>query len=143
MTALSRIATCRRLLSRAQRGQALVEVAVAFPVLLLTAIGLMQFALFVHAQNVVTGAVQDGARVAAAEDRTLAEGVAHSQAVLQAGLGRGAADVNVQGVDGGQTVTIEARGRLRAVIPWVADAALPLSARAVMAKERFYAGPSR
>ena len=43
----------------------MLEAAVAFPVLLMVAIGLVQFALFAHAQNVVTGAVQDGARVAA------------------------------------------------------------------------------
>jgi Flp pilus assembly protein TadG len=124
-------------------GQAMVEAAVAFPLLLLVAIGLVQFALFVHAQNVVTGAVQDGARVAAAEDRTPADGVAHAQALLWAGLGRSASDIAVRAVDGGDTVLVEAQGRLRTIIPWVADASLPLGARAVMSKERFRVGPSR
>ena len=57
-----------RALARGQRGQALVETAIAFPLLLIAALGLVQFALFYHAQNVVTGAVQEGARVAAAEE---------------------------------------------------------------------------
>lgn len=119
----------------------LVEAAVAFPLLLLVAIGLVQFALFVHAQHVVTGAAQDGARVAAAEDRTAADGVAHAQALLRGGLGQSAEAVSVQGSGGGDVVVIEAHGRLRTIIPWVADATLPLRARAVVSKERFRAGP--
>ena len=128
---------------RAERGQALVEAALTLPLLLLVAIGLVQFALFVHAQAVVTGAVQDGARVAAAEGRTAADGVAHAEALLGAGLGRSARDVTVRASEGGETVALEAQGRLRAIIPWVADATLPLGARAVMSKEGFRAGPVR
>ena len=111
--------------------------------LLLVAIGLVQFALFAHASNVVAGAVQDGARVAAADDRTLPDGVAHAQALLQAGLGRSAGDIALRGADHGEVVVLEAQGRLRMIIPWVADATLPLNARAVMSKERFRVGPSR
>lgn len=130
-----------RALARGERGQALVETAIAFPLLLIVALGLVQFALFYHAQNVVTGAVQEGARVAAAEDRTLADGVAHAEALLRAGLGRNAGDIAVRGIDGGDAVAIEARGRLRTIIPWVADATLPLWARAVISKEAFRVGP--
>ncbi|MHB1131017.1 MAG: TadE family protein [Chloroflexota bacterium] len=124
------------------RGQAMVEAAVAFPLLLIVAVALVQFAVFYHAQNVVIGAVQDGARVAAAEDRTLADGVDHARALLRAGLGPKAEEIGVQGIDGGDAVAIEARGELRAIIPWVADARLPLWARSVMSKERFRAGPN-
>lgn len=131
----------RARLRRPIRGQALVEAALAFPLLLLVAIGLVQFALFVHAQQVVTAAVQDGARVAAAEDRTAADGVAHAQALLGAGLGQSAGAIGVQGSDEGDVVVIEAQGRLRTIIPWVADASLPLRARAVVSKERFRVGP--
>ena len=74
----------------------MVETALAFPVLLLVAIGLVQFALFTHAQSVVIGAVQDGARVGAADGRTVAEGITHAEEVLRAGLGRSASDVHVQ-----------------------------------------------
>lgn len=123
-----------------EAGQTLVETAIVFPLLLMVALGLVQFALYYHSQNVVVGAVQDGARVAAAEDRTLAEGVAHAQTLLQAGLGRSAGDVALQGTDGGDVVVVEARGRLHTIIPWVADSTLPLSARAVVSKERFRAG---
>ena len=122
---------------RGAAGQSTVEAALAFPLLVALALGLIQFALFYHAQTVVAGAVQDGARVAAAADRGVDDGVAHAQALLRDGLGRSAADVELVGIDGGDAVSIEARGRLRAVIPWIADASLPLAARAVVLKERF------
>src|SRR5689334_13572303 len=120
-----------------ERGQAAVEAAVAFPLLLAVMVGLVQLALFAHAQHVVAGAVQDGARVAAAVDGTVDQGVAHADALVHAGLGRAAAEVSLQGIDGGDAVAVEASGRLRTVIPWVADATLPLWARSVVSKERF------
>ena len=125
---------------RGERGQALVETAVALPLLLLVAVGLVQFALFSHAANVVTGAVQDGARAGAAENRTASDGVNHARAILRAGLGEAAEDVALHGRDLGSAVSVEAEGRLRTIIPWVADSTLPLSARAVVSKERFIAG---
>ena len=124
-----------------RRGQALLEAAVALPLLLLVALGLVQFALFVHAQHVVTGAVQDGARVAAAYDGSVGRGVAHARDVLRAGLGRQADEVTVTGSGGGGVVRIEARGTLRLIIPWAADAGLPLRARAISNKEAFHVGP--
>jgi Flp pilus assembly protein TadG len=126
---------------RGESGQALVETAVAFPLLLIVALVLVQFALFYQAEGVVTGAVQDGARVAAAENSTVGDGVLHTQALLQAGLGRSAGQVAVQGNDGGSTVTIQARGRLRLIIPWIGGASLPLQARSTISKERFRVGP--
>ena len=124
-----------------ERGQSMAEAALAFPVLLMVALGLLQFALFYHAENVVIGAVQDGARVAASEDRTLADGVTAAQGILRAGLGESATGVSVQGIDGSNAVAIEARGRLRMIIPWVADATLPLWARSVVSREHFRVGP--
>jgi len=126
---------------RGERGQALVETAIAFPVLLIVALVLVQFALFYQAEGVVTGAVQDGARTAAAQNSTLGDGVAHTQALLQAGLGRDAGQVAVQGNDGGSTVTIQAQGRLQLIIPWIGAASLPLQARSTISKERFRVGP--
>jgi Flp pilus assembly protein TadG len=126
---------------RGEKGQALVETAVAFPILLMVALVLVQFALFYQAEGVVTGAVQDGARIAAAENSTVGDGVLHTQALLQAGLGRSAGQVAVQGSDAGSTVTIQARGRLRLIIPWIGGPSLPLQARSTISKERFRVGP--
>ena len=117
-------------------GQAVVEAAVTLPLLLLVALGLVQFALVAHAQNVVTGAAQDGAHLAAAIDRTPAEGESHARAVLRAGLGT-SARIAVAGEEDGQVVVLTARAELRPIIPWTPDATIPVAARAQMSKERF------
>jgi hypothetical protein len=121
-------------------GQALAEAAIAFPLLLLAAIGLAQFALYVHAETTTIGAVQDGVRVAAAANSTLADGVVDAQALLIAGLGSTARDVQVDGREDGETVTIVARGQIPVLIPWVESVGLPLHAQASLSKERFRPG---
>ena len=120
----------------------MLEAALAFPLLLMVAIGLVQFALFAHAQHVVIGAVQDGARVAAADGRSVSDGVSRAKDLLRAGLGRTASDVQIQGSEEGEVVVVEADGSLRTIIPWVGDATLPLHSRAIVAKEKFRAGPA-
>ena len=129
--------------ARLSRGSAMIESALSLPIMLMVTIGLVQFAVYYHAQNVFTGAVQDGARVAASADGTLADGVNHTNELLQAGIGQTATNVNVRGLDGQDEIAIQATGQLRLLIPWVADATLPLDARAVMSKEHFRVGPSR
>ena len=123
------------------RGAVLVEAAITFPLLMMAAVGLMQFALFYHAQTVVAGAAQDGARTAAADGATIDDGVRHTQELLDATLGQ-TATVTIQGRDLGNVVTIAAHGQMHMIIPWVADATLPLQADATMSKERFRVGPS-
>jgi Flp pilus assembly protein TadG len=121
-------------------GQALVEVAVVLPLLLVVALGLVQFTLVVHAYNVVTGAAQDGARVAAAVDRTLEDGETHAWRVLQAGLGR-SARLSVSGAQrpgsDPEVVEVVAQAELQPVVPLGRGATIPLTARASVTKERF------
>ena len=123
-----------------EEGQALVEAALVFPILLMSAIALVQFGLYAHAEQVITAAAQEGARAAAAEDGSVQDGVAQAQALLQAGLGPSAGDVNLRAVDDGQTVTFTCTGQWRLAIPWSTNASVPLAARVVVAKERFRAG---
>ena len=118
----------------------MAETAIALPLFLMAALAIVQFALFSHAQNVVTAAVQDGARVAAADNRSVADGVAHARALMRAGLDEQATPVDLRATDAGDAVVLEAQGRLRTIIPWVGDSTLPLVARAVVSKERFRPG---
>jgi Flp pilus assembly protein TadG len=120
----------------------MVELAVVFPLLVLAALALVQFALYVHAENVTIGAAQDGARVAAEVDRGVSDGVATTQSLLQAGLGAEASSVAVQGTDDGTAVTITATGSLPLILPAVANASLPLHAQASVSKESFVVGPN-
>jgi Flp pilus assembly protein TadG len=119
-----------------------VEAAVSLPLLVMVILALVQFSLFVHAGHVATAAAQEGARVAASDGRTVPEGVAHARALLVAGLGQSVGDVSVRGVEQGDLVVVEVSGRLRMVVPWVADVALPVAGRSAVASERFRAGPS-
>jgi hypothetical protein len=122
---------CGRL---SQQGQGLIEFAVTLPVLLLVTLVMLEFALFVHAQNVVITACAEGALVAAAADGNVNEGAATAQGLLEAGLGSSAHAVTIQAEDGGPTVSVMARGHLPLLLPGFGGV-LPLSARSVMVKE--------
>ena len=126
----------------ARPGQALLELALISAVLLTLMVGLVQLTLYLHAQNVVRGACQEGARVASAgpEDR-LADGVAYASDLVRAGLGPSASRVAVAGAADAETVTVEAAGSLPLILPWFGDRSLPLSARVVVQKERFHVAP--
>ena len=80
-------------------------------------------------------------QVEIAAPAVVADGVAAARALLSAGLGQSATAVTVRAIDGGDAIAIEAQGGLRTIIPWVADATLPLWARSVASKEQFRVGP--
>jgi hypothetical protein len=126
-------------MSRCRRGraQSLVEVALAFPLLILAGTGVIQFSLWMHAQGVVTAAVQDGARVASSETGTLPDGQAVAAALLRDGLGPSARLVQVVPSEDAAAVRFEATGSLPAIFPWGPVSTIPLRATAVMAKDRF------
>lgn len=126
-----------RVLGKAQLGASTLELALVLPVLLMSVMAILQLGLFLHAQNVATAAVQDGARLAAEEDRSIAEGKAHARALLTAGLGRSAMAVAVRGSGDRDSVTITVSGRYPTIIPWVNGNTLPLKASATMSRERF------
>src|SRR2546428_746412 len=72
--------------------------ALSLPVLMLVFVMLLQGALYMHALNVVRCAAQEGARAAAAEGATLADGAARTRTMLAAGLGRSSGSLAI-GVD--------------------------------------------
>ena len=122
-------------------GAATAEMALAMPVLMMVLLGLIEFALFWHATNVVIGAAQDGARVAASEDATMNDGIQRAQQLMKTGLGNQLTDVTVSGQDGGDEVAIQVQGRFRLFIPWAVQGAIPIQKRAVISKDHFRAGP--
>src|SRR3972149_5043894 len=96
---------------RGERGQAMVELVLVLPVLLIILIGVVQFALVYHAKDVATTAAQEGARLAAADGRTPAEGAARARDVLQSGLGRTGSEVSGTAPDKGGAGGGRSRGR--------------------------------
>lgn len=123
-----------------RRGAVLVEAALVLPLLLTLAIGMIQLGLVLHAQNVLTAAAQDGARVAAADGRSVNEGVDHARRLLAAGLGSRAARVSVSGAEGRDAVRVSVHAGLPLRMPWVDESTVRLGASATLTKERFRPG---
>jgi|SRR5438552_16295894 len=119
------------------RAQSFVEVALVLPLLMLAGAGVVQFSLWMHAEGVVTAAVQDGARVASSESGTLDQGTAAAQSLLRDGLGRNAAFVQLAASQDPSTVRFEASGTMPALLPWGPSTTVPLHASASMSKDQF------
>lgn len=120
---------------RCEQGSALLETALTFPALLLVVLGLLQFALWAHAENVATDAAGYGARQAAEVGGTLSAAVATTQGLVQSGLGGYAAGFTVQGQDTGSTVAVQVQGNIPLLLPWLGTPALPVHAERLAQKE--------
>ena len=128
----------RRWSCRRQPAQGLVE-AIYTVVLLVVVLGLVvDVALWGHAQNVVTVAVQDGARVAAAQGGDLDHGRARARDLLTAGLGAGASLVILTATDDGQSVAFEASGQWAVVSGPGVDVGFPIGAESRMLKHEWH-----
>ena len=130
----------------------MVEVAIVFPLLVLVALVLVEFAIYYHAHNVVETAVMEGARVASARNVDPAEGETRARQVIRAGLSRDIANnINVtatplhQGQDD-ESVVVVGDGPMPTFIPWfhfgrgASHLDLPIHVRAEVSKERFRGG---
>jgi Flp pilus assembly protein TadG len=133
------------------RGQALVEAAVSFPLVVLLLLAVVEGALYVHALHVVVGAAREGAHAAAAEhaseDEAVEDGRARAREVLDAGLGQYARAVLVLDpvLDSG-SVLVEVRGTMPLFLGAPGQSApvqLPLQAQARASREFFRPQGSR
>lgn len=70
---------------RKERGAALLETALALPMVLLVAVGIFEFGRAYQTWQVVTNAAREAARVAVLPNGNLAIATARAQAYLQAG----------------------------------------------------------
>jgi hypothetical protein len=87
---------------------------------------------------VVTVAVQDGTRVAAAQGGDLAHGRARAHDLLAAGLGVGASLITVTATDDGQNVTFMASGEWSVVSGPGVEVAFPIAAKSRMLKHEWH-----
>jgi Flp pilus assembly protein TadG len=117
-----------------ERGSAVVEFALLMPLAVLVALAVAQLALFLYERNMVMGSLSEGARVAAAEGRTVADGERAADALLRQSLGgRLAAGVPVRGSVENGLVVMRAEGVLASLLPVVPG--LDLTMAASMHKE--------
>lgn len=120
-----------------QHAQSLVEAALSF-ILLTSMIGMtVTVGWWAHAENVVTAAIQDGARAASAVDGDATRGRSITLRLLQVGLGTSANLVDVAVTEDVDSVTFVARGKWPILAGPGVTVDLPLSAAARVIKERW------
>lgn len=120
-----------------EEGAATLELALVGPVLMLLILGILQFGLWYHAQNVVRSAALEGARQAAAEEGTPGAGESRALEVLRAGLGRAGEDRSARVSVGPEVVRIDVEARMRGLLPIPGLSTFPLKGEASVFRERF------
>ena len=85
-------------------------------------------------------AVQDGARLAAEDGRTVDEGIARARDLVGAGLGRSVDPLALRATADDQVVTLEADAALHPILPLPLVTELPLHVIGRVARERFRPG---
>jgi hypothetical protein len=105
--------------------------------IVLTIIGL---GFWLYAQLVVAGAAQEGARVAARELATSADGQQAAERLLLGGLGARGTSIAVQVNQGADVVTVEIAGDFPVSVMLGRPIGVPLKASARLVRERFRPG---
>jgi Flp pilus assembly protein TadG len=121
-------------------GQALVEFALALPLLMLVCLGALQVSLYAHARSVVESSVQEGARLAAEDGRFLEEGSQRARALVAAGLGNSVEPLQLTGSADPELVVLRADTALRPIVPLLLPGGLPIHIQVSIARERFRPG---
>jgi Flp pilus assembly protein TadG len=126
--------------ARRLAGHGLAEFAVVVPVLMGVVFTIMGIGFWLYAQLVVAGAAQEGARVAAREGATLAEGQRAAEQFLVSGLGPRATSVAVRVAEDPDLVVVEVAGQFPVSVMLGQPVGMPLHASAQLARERFRPG---
>ena len=122
---------------RRERGSVAVELAIVAPALMLLVLGVLQFGLWYHAQNVVQTAALEGARVAAAEDGTTGAGKSRALEVVHEGLGQATTEQGAAAFIGQETAQVQVTAQLSGLLPIPGLRAFVLSSEATVFRERF------
>jgi Flp pilus assembly protein TadG len=120
-----------------ERGTVALELAVVAPVLMLLVLGLLQFALWYHAQNVVQSAAQEGARTAAAEEGSVEAGRTRALEVLQAGLGQAASNEDAVASVNQDAAQVVVTAEMPGLLPIPGLRSFTLSSESTAFRERF------
>ncbi|HEV7661942.1 MAG TPA: TadE family protein [Chloroflexota bacterium] len=125
---------------RRSAAQALVESALVLPLMIMVSLGVLQVVLYAHAHDVLSSAVQEGARLAAEDGRGLDEGYARVEALIGAGLGSSVDPVHVDASRDDDVVTFRVAASMRPILPFPLLGDLPVRAEGQVARERFRPG---
>lgn len=120
---------------RGEDGQAFVETALVGLVVMALALSLLQFGLWYHAQHVVLGAAQEGARASALDGSTPARGEERATELARAGLGTLAGGVSVSSSTDERVSSVRVEASMPLIVPFLP--AITLTAESHAYKERF------
>jgi Flp pilus assembly protein TadG len=114
----------------AEGGAAVVEFVLVSVVALVLAMSVAQLGLFLWERNALMGSLSEGARVAAAEGRTVADGRRVAAELLRRSAGARVADaVPIDGVEADGLVVLRAEGTLPSFVPGVPGLPVRMTAR--------------
>jgi Flp pilus assembly protein TadG len=120
----------RRRAAAAEQGAAVVEFVLVSVVALALAMAVAQLGLFLWERNALMGSLSEGARVAATEGRTVADGRRVAVDLLQRSVGaRVASSVPIEGAESGELVVLHAEGTLPSFVPGVPGLPVRMTAR--------------
>jgi Flp pilus assembly protein TadG len=125
---------------RRTKGQGFAEFAVTVPALMGVVFGIIGAGFWLYAQFVVTGAAQEGARVAAREVASAADGQQAAERLLVGGLGARGSALSVQMAQDSDTVSVEIVGQFPVSVMLGQPLSVPLHASASLIRERFRPG---
>jgi Flp pilus assembly protein TadG len=114
------VSTRRRRLGRAlvrdERGAVSAELVIATPLLLLLIMGVIQFALWQHAEHIASAVAQQGVAVARVQGETAAAGQDQARTVLDQ-LGSGVlVDSNITATRTDATTTVTVTGHAESIV---------------------------
>jgi Flp pilus assembly protein TadG len=114
----------------AEGGAAVVEFVLVSVVALAITLSLAQLGLFLWERNALMGSLSEGARVAATEGRTVADGRRLATELLRRSAGgRVAGAVPIEGTEAGGMVVLSAHGTLPSFVPGVPGLPVRMTAR--------------
>jgi Flp pilus assembly protein TadG len=114
----------------AEHGAAVVEFVLVAVVALALAMAVAQLGLFLWERNALMGSLSEGARVAATEGRTAADGQRVAVDLLRRSVGgRVAGAVPIEGSESGGLVVLHAEGTLPSFVPGVPGLPVQMTAR--------------
>lgn len=122
------------------RGQGVAEFAVTVPALMGVILSIVGVGFWLYAELVVTGAAQEGARVAARELATSVDGQQAAERFLVGGLGGRGTNLPVKVSQEVDSVTVEVGGEFPISVMLGQPIGLPLRASARLVRERFRPG---
>jgi Flp pilus assembly protein TadG len=113
-----------------ERGSAVVEFVLVSVVAVVLAMSLAQLGLFLWERNALMGSLSEGARVAATEGRSVADGQRVASELLRRAAGdRVAGAVPIEGTETAGVVVLRAEGTLPSFVPGVPGLPVRMTAR--------------